>query len=57
MKEKKNGSSHAGVVRKSAASDHWAMRPLRRLLIKTSSVEIFFSAIHTVLNLMELYLS
>ena len=57
MKEKKNGSRHAGVgtllhpnflLRKSAASDHWAMRPLHRLLVKINSVVVFFSTIHTV---------
>ena len=67
MKKKKNGSRHAGVEtqlhpnvlqRKSAVTDHWAMRPLRRYLVKINSVEVFFSAINShCLNLMELYLS
>ena len=57
MKEKKNRSGHVGVgtqlhpnflQQKSAASDHWAMGPQHRYLIKINSVEVFFSAIHTV---------
>ena len=65
MKEKKNGSCHAGISTriptsssgKSAASNHWAMRALHFLSLKINILEVSFSAIHTVLNLMELYLS
>ena len=59
MKEKKNGSSHAGMWTytpssssgKSDASDHSAMRPLHQLCCKINSIEVSFSAIYTVRTL------
>ena len=65
MKEKKNGNCHARIwtriptssSEKSAASNHRAMRSPRHPFVKINIVEVSFSAIHTVLNLMELYLS
>ena len=36
---------------KSAIFNHWAVRPLRSLLVKINSFEVSFSAIHTVWTL------
>ena len=39
------------LQRKSAATDHLAMRLLLRLNVKINTFEVFFSAIHTVWTL------
>ena len=61
-KKKKNGSCHAGIwtriptssSEKRAASNHWAMRSLHPLPMKINNLEVSFSAIHTVLSVLNL---
>ena len=65
IKEKKKEVAKRGFERASktssseerAAFHHRAMRSLHPLHVKINNFEVSFSAIHTVLNLMELYLS
>ena len=50
-------ASKTSSSKERAAFNHWAMRSLHPFPVKINNFEVSFSAIHTVLNLMELYLS